>query len=361
MIKVDDFGPERVIQVSDRKTGLYGFLVIDNTILGPGKGGIRLARGVTEEEVFGLARAMTWKNSMAGLPFGGAKSGIAWDGKTDKNLLMKSFARALKPFIPEMYVAGPDMNTGEEQMKVFAEEIGINNSATGKPSDMGGLPHELGSTGFGVAESTEVATKYADIDVQGATIAIEGFGNVGTFTSKFLSEKGMKIIAVSDSKGVIYNEEGLDIEKLIKVKSNLRTVTKYDDGEVFDEPESLFGMDVDIIIPGARPNVINDGNKKDIKAKLIVEAGNIPIPIDIEEEYHENNILVVPDFVANAGGVISSYVEYIGGNEKEMFKMVKEKVRENTKKVMEKTKNEGISPRDSAIKIAKERVLKAMK
>lgn len=361
MIKVDDFGPERVIQVSERKTGLYGFLVIDNTVLGPGKGGIRLAKGVTDEEVFGLARAMTWKNSLAGLPFGGAKSGIVWDGKADRDLLMKSFARAIKPFVPDMYVAGPDMNVGEAQMKAFVEEIGINNSATGKPTDMGGLPHELGSTGFGVAESTEVAVKYTDFDMEGARVAIEGFGNVGTFTAKFLDEKGAKIVAVSDSKGVIYNEEGLDVGKLIDVKSKMGSVTKYEDGEVFEESSELFGMDVDILIPGARPNVIHDGNKDVVKAKLIVEAGNIPIPVEIEEEYHAAGRLVVPDFVANAGGVISSYVEYIGGDEKEMFKMVRDKVRENTKRMMNRSNSDDVPPRDAALKLAKERILKAMK
>ncbi|OGI15784.1 hypothetical protein A3K63_00215 [Candidatus Micrarchaeota archaeon RBG_16_49_10] len=360
MIPVDSFGPERVLQVSDRKK-LYGFLVIDNTVLGPGKGGIRLAPGVTAEEVAGLARAMTWKNSIAGLPFGGAKAGILWDGKTDKNELMRGFARALKPFIPEMYIAGPDMNTGEEQMKVFAEEIGTKKASTGKPADMGGLPHELGSTGFGVAESAEVAAEYAGVKTEGATVAIEGFGNVGTFTAKFLSEKGMKIVAVSDSKGYVYEKGGLDVERLVKVKAEQGSVTKYKGAEVFSQQEKLFEMKVDILIPGARPNVIHEGNKGKVRARMIVEAANIPITKEIEEEYHKKGVLVVPDFVANAGGVISSYVEYIGGNEKEMFKTVREKVRANTKKVLDESRSKGISPRDAALKIAKERILKAMK
>jgi glutamate dehydrogenase (NAD(P)+) len=361
MIKTDEFGPERVVQVYDRETGLVGFLVIDNTALGPGKGGIRLVKDVTVEEVFGLARAMTWKNSMAGLPFGGAKAGIIWDGKKDKNELIRAFARALKPLVPEMYVAGPDMNISEEQMKAFAEEVGTNKAATGKPLEMDGLPHELGSTGFGVAESTEVAANFAGININGATVAIEGFGNVGTFTAKFLSEKGAKIIAVSDSKGVIFNRNGLNVLELIKIKAEKGSVIKYADGKVLKHPEELFGLETDILIPGARPNVIHDENKNKVKAKMISEAANIPISKEIEEQFYSNGVLVVPDFIANAGGVISSYVEFMGGNEDKMFKTVREKVRENTKIALKKSRADNISPRAAALEIAKERVLKAMK
>jgi len=358
-VKQDEWGPEKILSVYDPKTGMKGFTVIDNTAIGPGKGGIRMVPDVTIGEVFGLARAMTWKNALAEIPFGGAKSGIIWDGKTDKEILIRAFARAIKCVVPSEYVAGPDMNTTEKEMAVFADEIGMNKASTGKPSNMGGLPHELGSTGFGVAESTDVTVDFLGWDMSDMKIAIEGFGNVGIFAAKFLSEKGAKIVAVSDSKGTIYNKDGMNVEKLIKTKSETGAVKNYGDGKVLPT-EKLFELPVDILIPGARPNVITDENKGRVQAKVIVEAANIPIPISVEDWLHEKGVLVVPDFVCNAGGVISSYVEFIEGTEEQMFKIVREKVRNNTRLVLKKSKDSKETPRNAALKIAQKRVRKAM-
>ncbi len=361
-VKFDKWGPEKIVIVNDKRIGLSGFLVIDNTAAGPGKGGIRMVPDVTVEEVSKLARAMTWKNAMAGLPFGGAKAGIAANPRVltrDKKMkLMRAFAKALKSLTPKEYIAGPDMNTGEAEMAVFADENGLD-SCTGKPAEMGGLPHELGSTGWGVYHSTITALKFLKMKVRGTTVAIEGFGNVGTFTAKFLSEAGAKIVAVSDSKGTIYNPRGLNVEKLIKVKKEKRTVTKYGGGKVL-KTKDLFGLKVDVLIPGARPNVINENNYKDVKAKLIVEAANIPMPVEIEEKLWKKKITIVPDFVANAGGVISSYVEHIHGTPEQMFKMVEERIKENTELVLERAKKMKISQRAAALQIAQERVKKAM-
>ncbi len=361
-VKFDKWGPEKVVIVSDKRIGLKGFLVIDNTTAGPGKGGIRMVSDVTVEEVANLARAMTWKNAMAGLPFGGAKSGIAANPRAmtkDKKMkIMRAFARALKHLVPNEYIAGPDMNTGEAEMAVFADENGLD-SCTGKPAEMGGLPHELGSTGWGVYHSTITALKFLKMKVRGATVAIEGFGNVGTFTAKFLSKSGAKIVAVSDSKGTIYNPRGLDVEKLIKVKKERKTVTKYGGGKVL-KSSALFGLKVDVLIPGARPNAINEKNYESIRAKLIVEAANIPMPVEIEEKLWKKKVTVVPDFVANAGGVISSYVEYIHGTPEQMFKMVEDKIKANTELVLERSKKMKVSPRSAALQIAQERVHRAM-
>ncbi|NCO97551.1 MAG: Glu/Leu/Phe/Val dehydrogenase [Candidatus Aenigmarchaeota archaeon] len=358
-VKQDEWGPEKILSVYDPKTGMKGFTIVDNTALGPGKGGIRMVPDVTVGEVFGLARAMTWKNALAELPFGGAKSGVIWDGKKDKEALIRAFARAVKPLIPDYYIAGPDMNTTEKEMAAIADELGTNKASTGKPSEMGGLPHELGSTGYGVFESADVTVDFLGWDMSKVSVAIEGFGNVGTFAAKFLSEKGAKIVAVSDSKGTIYNPEGMNVEKLIQVKNETGAVKNYGKGKIL-EPEKLFELPVDILIPGARPNVITDENKERVKAKVIIEAANIPIPIPVEDWFYEKGILIVPDFVCNAGGVISSYVEFIGGNEKQMFEIVKEKVRHNTELVLKKSKEEKMTPRNAALKIAQERVREAM-
>ncbi len=358
MIKHDEFGPERIIEVYDAKTGMWGVLVIDNTALGPGKGGVRFVPDITTEEVFGLARAMTWKNALADIPFGGAKSGIRGDSKKiNKDLYVKAFARMIKPFVPEFYIAGPDMNTTEHEMAIITNEIGTSNAATGKPSDMGGLPHELGSTGFGVFHSALIAIKFAKLDLNNVSVALEGFGNVGTFVMKFLTGHGVKVVAVSDSKGTIYNEKGLDYNELMETKARSGTVTAYKNGKVL-HAEDLFRLKVDVLIPGARPNVINAKNVNDVKAKLIVEAANIPIDYETEKILMKKGVLIIPDFVANAGGVISSYCEWRGYNEKEMFKIVEEKIVRNTQLVLDKTIAN--DTRAAALAIAKERVLDAI-
>ncbi len=351
---MDEIGPEKIVYVTDYKAGLEGVLVIDNTLRGPGKGGIRLVPDISVKEVFGLARAMTWKNALADIPFGGAKAGIKASKTADKDKLLRAFARRLKNLTGE-YVAGPDMNTTEREMAAYADELKDPKSCTGKPSSMGGLPHELGSTGFGVAEATEEACKVLGIRLEGASVAIEGFGNVGTFTAQFLSKKGVRIVAVSDSKGMVYNPDGLDVKELIHVKKEKGTVTDYP-AEIRGNKE-LFELDVDILIPGARPNVIHEGNWEKVKAKLVVEAANIPIHPEIEKNLQDKGIHVVPDFLANAGGVISSYIEYIGGDEEQMFKTVKEKIVNNTREVFTRVK-EGEYSRDAALEIAKQRLKK---
>lgn len=362
-IKFDEFGPEKIIQTYDVKTGMRGILVIDNTALGPGKGGIRMTPTVSVEEVFRLARTMTWKNALAELPFGGAKGGIIADPKNmnenQKKDIIQAYARSLKEVCPSIYIAGPDVNTNEEAMRWFAEAMGDMRACTGKPKDMGGIPHELGSTGFGVAHATKVALKHAGIEIKGAKVAIEGYGNVGTFTHKFLSEWGANVVAVSDSKGVIYNEDGLDYEELLNVKQQTGSVINYKKGKVLPNKE-IFELNVDVLIPAALPDVINETNYKNVQAKIVVEAGNIVMREDIEDKLHKRGILVVPDFAANAGGVISSWVEYIGKDVDYMFKVVEEKVTRNVELVLERAKQKNVKPRDAAMEIAKERVLAAM-
>ncbi|MBU0530781.1 MAG: Glu/Leu/Phe/Val dehydrogenase, partial [Nanoarchaeota archaeon] len=222
------------------------------------------------------------------------------------------------------------------------------------------LPHELGSTGYGVYKSIVVASKHIGLDLKKATVAIEGFGNVGSFAAKFLSEHGAKIVAASDSKGCLYNPKGLDIGKLIEVKEKTMSVSNYNPGEKLARGD-IFILDVDILIPAALPNVINKHNYEDVKTKIIAEGANIPIEHWIEKDLHEKGILIIPDIVANAGGVISSYVEYIGKDEKYMFKMVEEKITKNAKIVLDHSKKEKVYPREAALEIAKQRIIAAMK
>ncbi|MFH1664065.1 MAG: Glu/Leu/Phe/Val dehydrogenase [archaeon] len=359
MVEYDEIGPEKIVQVYNAKTGMKGFVVIDSTALGPGKGGIRMTPTVSKDEVQSLARAMTLKNSLAELPFGGAKSGIIVDPRKitpkRKQEIVKAFAEALKCVSPSEYVAAPDINMGEREMKIYAETNGSMKSVTGKPADMGGLPHELGSTGYGVFLATKIGAKYAEIDLTEAKIAIEGFGNVGSFVAKFLHEMGATVHAVSDINGTIYNENGLDYDKLVKVSKETGTIKNYPDAEKLYDKE-LFELPVDVIITAAIPNVITSENVERIQAKLIVQGSNIPIKTPIEKRLHEKGVLVIPDFVANAGGVISSYVEYIGGTKEQMFKMVKEKIEKNTEIVLKKAKETNTYPRHVAKEISMDRI-----
>src|SRR3989344_3302043 len=356
----DDLGPEKIIEIHNPKIGLRAVLVIDNTARGPAKGGIRMTPTVDVEEVFRLARTMTYKNALADLPFGGGKAGIIFDAKTHpekKKELMKEFGRQLKLICPKLYIAGPDVNTGEEEMRVFAEGNGSMKSCTGKPKDMGGLPHELGSTGFGVSHATLVALDHLKIAHKDATVAIEGFGNVGTFAVKFLTQFGLKVVAVSDSKGVIYNKDGLDYETLMKVKNETGSVVNYKPGEVLSSKD-IFELPVDVLMPAALPDVINQHNVDNVKAKIVLEAGNIPMTVDMENRLMSRGILVVPDFVANAGGVISSFAEYRGYDQNKMFQLVEKKIIKNTKLALKRSKKDKISTREAAMKIAKERLEK---
>ena len=366
----DEWGPEKVLQVYDSHSRTQGILVIDNTALGPGKGGIRMTSTVSVEEIFRLARTMTWKCALAELPFGGAKSGIIADpkkiSKEEKLNLIKAFGMALKPLSPSQYIAAPDINTGEEEMAAYALANGSLRSCTGKPAHMCvrpgekcGIPHEYGSTGYGAFHATNVAAEHAEINPKEAAIAIDGFGNVGSFLAKYLNEFGAKVVAVSDSKGCIYNPDGLYYEKLKKVKEETTSVINYEPGQVLKH-EELFELPVDVLVPASIPDVINERNVDKIEAKLIVEAANIPATHESEEKLHEKGVLVVPDIIGNAGGVISSYAEYMGENPQRMFEMVKEKIVRNVRLVIKKAEEEKITPRDAALEIAQERIRKTM-
>jgi glutamate dehydrogenase (NAD(P)+) len=375
----DSFGPEYIVRVYDPKVGMEGFLVIDNTTIGIGKGGIRMTPTVTEEEVRRLARAMTWKNALAGIPFGGAKSGLVMPRealeKTAKSRALKkkiieAFARRLQPLLVTRYVAGPDVNSGEEEMRWFAEAAKDWRAATGKPGDYArkgakkgtwrGLPHELGSTGFGVAHATAVAAKALGINIKGASVAIEGFGNVGTFAFEHLAAMGAKIVAVADSRTAAYKEDGLDYGTAIKTKKKHGNLSAYPGAKGMHH-DDIFGLPVDILIPAAVTDVINDSNKNTIQAKLIVEGANIPMREEVEEYLFGKGIFIVPDIVANAGGVISSYAEYMGYGADKMFRLVKDKVTASTSAVVKESLRSKENPRKVALRLAMQKVLKARK
>ncbi|MBI4138258.1 MAG: Glu/Leu/Phe/Val dehydrogenase [Candidatus Wildermuthbacteria bacterium] len=379
----DQWGPELVVKVFDSDLGMSGFLVVDNTLLGLGKGGVRMTPNVTEEEVRRLARAMTWKNALAGIPFGGAKAGIVWPASAElqrsgargldelKKKFVQSFARRIADLIPSKYIAGPDVNTGEKEMQWFAEAAGSWGAATGKPSQFCelvfgegksvtqcGIPHEFGSTGLGVAHATKVAAELMGLPLRGATVAIHGFGNVGTFAYRFLEDMGAKVVAIADIGGAVYAKNGFELSQVKEIIEKRESIAAYKGGEKISS-DAFWGLSVDILIPASVTDVIHAGNKDAIQAKIIVEGGNIPMKEDIEEELYRRGICIVPDFVANAGGVISSFCEHKGYSPEKMLQIVEEKITQSTRAVMKESLEQKEYPRAVALKLAQDIVLKA--
>lgn len=399
--EIDEWGPEKVLQVYDPDTSMKGVLVIDNTSTGPGKGGIRFAESVTPTEVFKLARTMTWKCASAGLPFGGAKGGIiANPSKVNQVEWIKSFAKMIKPYCPSQYIAATDVGTTELDMAVFAHEIGDMRACTGKPQELGGIPHELGTTGYGVSVALRTTidflkeskrkglkpsrpfidlTNSLDTKSNDIKVVIQGFGNVGSFTAKFLNDLNIKVIGVSDVSGFVFDDNGLDIPQLMndmKDKSKLSDLLDNQQQQqqhlynILDKDE-IFNVDSDIFIPAALTGVINDKTASKLlehNVKIIVEGANIPTTPSADQYLVNNNILIIPDFLANSGGVIGSFVEYQGRTEKEAFDLIEYKITNNVKRALynsvqlidQEGDNSQLNVRKVAMETAKQIVYRAM-
>ncbi|MEX0668782.1 MAG: Glu/Leu/Phe/Val dehydrogenase [Candidatus Saccharimonadales bacterium] len=360
MIKKDDLGPELVIEVYDPKIGLEGYLVIDNTNFGPGKGGIRMSDHVDRDEVCRLARAMSLKNALVDLPFGGAKGGILWpkSRSDDKQLLFETFIKAIRPYLGSYYVAAPDINTGEEEMGWLVDITGDKSSTTGKPVDKGGLSGKSASTGFGVAVAAEVASNNNGLELNDKSVAIDGYGTVGSYAFIELEDKGAKVVAVSDSNSGIYLEDGFDKVKLDELKNDRnRKLSEYPGSKEITHDE-LRTLDVDILILSSISDVITEDNYDRVKAKTIVQGANLPIAANIEEKLHDKGVDIIPDIVANAGGVIASWLEYQYPNttEDNMLEVIRQKISHSTKEVLQLCQDEDISTRKAAIRIAEEKI-----
>lgn len=353
---IQEIGPSKVIEMFFPTSNFRAIVVVDNTALGPSIGGVRVSTEVKVEEIKRLARTMTMKNSIAGLPHGGGKAGIIADPRDpQKEHYFRVFAQAIKNL--HEYIPGPDMGSNEECMAWVYDEIG---RAVALPEVIGGLPLDnLGATGFGLAECAEIACPYANIQLRDSKAAIQGFGSVGKAAAQFLSEKGVIIVAVSDTKGSIYNPDGLNVKGLIDAKENTGSVINYKKADI-KKCEELFLTECDMLIPAATPDVISKDNVDGIKTKLILQGANIPITREAEYILHKKGILSVPDFIANAGGVIMAAMEYAKKSEREAFDAISERIKKNTKIILETAFNEKILPRQAAEAIAKERVIKAM-
>lgn len=354
----DELGPIKIVHVYDPKCGLKAVVAIDNVARGPSIGGIRMAPDVSAEEAMRLARAMTMKNSAANLPHGGGKSVIFGDPKMDldkKERLIRAFARAIRDLLE--YIPGPDMGTDERSMAWIKDEIG---RAVGLPPEIGGIPlDEIGATGWGLKAAVEAAMKYCDFELKGARLAIQGFGSVGKHAARFLGEKGTVLVAACDSRGTIYHPEGLDVAKLTALKDAGQSVIDYPGGRKLALDE-IIDVECEIWIPAARPDAIHKDNVRRLKTRLVPQGANIPFTVEAERVLHDKGVLVLPDFIANAGGVICASVEYHGGTQSQAFQTIEEKIRANTGEVLASAKKNRTLPRQAAVELAEARVRRAM-
>jgi glutamate dehydrogenase (NAD(P)+) len=354
----DDLGPVKVIHVHEPKVGLKAVLVIDNVACGPSIGGLRMAPDVSTAECVRLARAMTLKNAAAGLPHGGGKSVLYGDPgmpRAQKERLIRTFAHALRNETD--YIVGPDMGTDEACMAWVKDEIG---RAVGLPVALGGIPlDEIGATGWGIRHAAEAAAPYCHLELRGARVAVQGFGAVGTHSARFLAERGAVLVAASDTRGTIYQPAGLRIAELIALKDSGKTVCDYGDGQKLDR-DAVIDVECDIWIPAARPDVVRADNAHRLKTRLVLQGANIPFTEDAERALHERGVLVIPDFIANAGGVICAAMEYQGATRAAAFAVIEEKIRANTEAVLAAVTSERLAPRRAAERMANERIKEAM-
>ncbi len=354
----DALGPAKMVAIHRPAVPLKAIVAIDNTACGPAIGGVRMALDASAEEAFRLARAMTFKNAAAGLSHGGGKSVILADPKMprpQKERTIRAFASAIRDLVE--YIPGPDMGTDETAMGWVFDEIG---RAVGLPRELGGIPlDEIGATGFGLAVSVEVASRHIGLALDGARVVVEGFGAVGRHAARFLAGKGAILVGASDSTAALADKGGLDEKALFAWKASGRSLRDYPKGEKL-APEALIAVPCDIWIPAARPDVIHAANVDRLDARILAEGANIPASAEAEAALAARGILVIPDFIANAGGVICAAAEYHGESESAAVAAIEEKIRANTAALLEALGRPETLPRKAAEALARARLERAM-
>lgn len=340
--------PQREMKVQvaiERDNGeistFVGFRIQHDGSRGPMKGGLRFHPEVDADEVLSLATLMTWKTAVVNLPYGGAKGGIGIDPKT---LSPGELERVTRKFVDEIHdmvgpdkdIPAPDMGTNAQVMAWFMNQYqkfyGHQPACvTGKPLELHGSEGREEATGRGVASVTEALFQHLNKPLAGTTVALQGFGNVGSFAAQFLTEKGAKIVGVTDMTGGVWNPEGLDIPGLLAHAKEKGTVAGFPGTDSLTS-EQLFAADVDVLIPAALGGVLHQNNADAVRAKYIIEAANNPTKPEADEIFHKKGIIVVPDILANAGGVTVSYFEWV--QNRQHFKWDLSRVRGELDKIM---------------------------
>jgi glutamate dehydrogenase (NAD(P)+) len=305
----------------NRVETIFGYRVQHLTTMGPTKGGIRYAPDVDLGEVSALAMLMTWKCSIVGLPFGGAKGGVRINpmelSRAELQRVTRRFTMEIINVIgPETDIPAPDLGTNEQVMAwlmdTYSQHVGhaVPAVVTGKPPALGGSVARREATGRGLMFLVPQAAAVADLNPVEATVAIHGFGNVGLYAAIAADQAGLKVVAVSDISGAVYNPDGLDVPATAKWVEENRVLEGYPDADHIDG-NAVFGLDVDILVPAAIQGVIHRDNAHEVKARLIIEGANNPMTLEADDLLRERGVFIVPDILANAGGVTVSYFEWV--------------------------------------------------
>jgi glutamate dehydrogenase/leucine dehydrogenase len=354
----DASGPERIFSFYDPLSKMRAVLVIDTTAFGISAGGIRMLPDLSLSEMVRLARAMTYKYLMLEVHCGGAKAGVWYDPTTqDRNAVWSAFLQALRPFVEKrVYLPGTDMGTTEEDFQPLYADGSRHRSGGLLKQVVDGLPLEDLLTGFGVVESACVAAEFFALPIHGATVAIEGFGKVGGGAARFFVQAGARAVAISTIVGTRYDPHGLDIEQLFTLRREHgdQWVHHYPRGK-FLSHKKLFTLPVDILIPGARPDAITAKNVEKVQAKLIAPGANIPFTFAIANRLSTRGVGVVPDFVANGGGVLAALADIQGLSAEQAFRSVSERIRANTTLVLSRSHERHCTPCEAAVQICQER------
>lgn len=355
-----------------------GYRAQHNDAIGPFKGGVRFHQGVTRDEVKALSTWMTFKCGVMGVPYGGGKGGITVDPRElsqgELERLSRGYSRAISPIIGEKVdIPAPDVGTNGQVMTWFVDEYAKATGDfapgvfTGKPVEFYGSLARTEATGYGVALAAREAAKKLNIDMTQAKVAIQGFGNVGSFTGKYITELGGTIVAVADHTGGVENSKGLDAEELTAYVIKNGGVKGFPGAEKEFDRDAIIGYDCDILLPCALENAITSENANDVKAKVVCEGANGPTTLEADAILKEKGIIVVPDIFANAGGVTVSYFEWVQNLQR--YNWTFEEVQEKQEKLMVKAFNEiwdlkdehDVELRTAAFMISIKRVADAMK
>jgi len=333
---------------------VVGYRVQHNNTRGPFKGGIRYHQHVDIEEVRSLATLMTWKTSLVDIPYGGGKGGIEIDpshySKTELERISRRFFRAIDPIIGvNIDIPAPDVNTNAQVMSWFMDEYSQTHGytpgiVTGKPLELGGSEGREAATGRGTAIITREAAEKWNINLKGAKVVIQGFGNVGSYAAKFLHEYGCKIIGVSDISGGLYEPDGFDLDALFDYNYNKRTIEGYQQGEKITNDE-LLALECDFLIPAALGSAINDKNVDTLNCKIIIEAANGPVTGEAADKLWKKKIPIIPDILTNAGGVTVSYFEWV--QNLQQFKWPEKEINEKLEQKMVSAFNEVFSIKET--------------
>ena len=353
-----------------------GYRVQHNGVRGPQKGGLRFHPDLVLDDVRALASLNTWKTAVVNIPFGGAKGGIQCDPAKmslhELEMLTRRYISKLSMVLgPTRDVPSPDLTTNAQTMAWVLDEYGRKNGyqpacVTGKPLELGGSQGREAATGRGVALcAREAWTRLLGHDLAGARVILQGFGNVGSFAAKFLHEMGARVVAVADRDGAVRRAEGLDVPALfVHARTNRGTVAGFPGGEAFD-PGTIWAQEGDILIPAALGGVLTQATAPEVRASLIVEGANAPTTPEADQIFRDRGITLIPDILANAGGVTVSYFEWVQNlqqlfwDEAEIFEKEEKILMQAFRDVEEKVKRHGCTWRTGALVLALERVKKA--